>query len=222
MALIATVVLPIVLVTLGGLAVARPARTILPIYVSSLPVASVVELRLPLPDPFNTLSSALGGVAIVAVVAHVALYGRGRIPSLPVAMWLAFLAWAGATTFWAVDPSAGVNTLTLALPLVLLMVGTALLPIDESEFDTLRLAFILSGAAVGAYALLLLLSGSALPAHGVSERFSIASSADDSNPNIVAASLLLPLAFSLERLVLGGERWFSSRSWRGSVEPACS
>ncbi len=212
--LIAMMALGLLLVTLGGLAAARPVRTIVPLYAGTLPVASVVELQLPLPDPFNTLSSALGGAAILAVLAHVALYGRGRIPSLPVAAWLAFLVWATATTFWAVDPGAGVRTLTIAAPLVLLMVVVALLPIDRGDFDTLRMAIILSGALVGAYALFLLISGSTLPTHGTSQRFSIATNPDDTNPNIVAASLLLPLALSLESLLLGGRRWFSAGTWR--------
>lgn len=214
MALMTMMALGLLLMILGGLAAARPMRTIVPLYAGTLPVASVVELQLPLPDPFNTLSSALGGAAILALLSHVVLYGRGRIPSLPVAAWLAFLVWAAATTFWAVDPSAGVSTLTIAAPLVLLMVAAALLPIDRGDFDTLRMAIILGGAVVGAYAVFLLISGSTLPTHGTSQRFSIATNPDDTNPNIVAASLLLPLALSLESLLLGGRRWFSAGTWR--------
>lgn len=214
MTLLTMMALGLALVPFGGLAVTRPMRTIVPLYAGTMPVASVVDLQLPLPDPFNTLSSALGGAAIMALLAHVALYGRGRIPTLPVAAWLAFLVWAAATTFWAINPGAGVRTLTIAAPLVLLMVAVALLPADRGDLDVMRLAIILSGAVVGAYALFLLVSGSALPIHGTSERFSIATSPDDTNPNIVAASLLLPLALSLERLLLGGSHWLSAGAWR--------
>src|SRR5262245_24775842 len=82
----------------------------------------------PLPPPFNSLSSVLGGIVIVAAVLHVLLYGRGRIPSQPVAVWFLFLSWCGMTTFWAQLPAAAVEELKLGVPLILLMASISLLP----------------------------------------------------------------------------------------------
>ena len=197
-----------------GYFVAKPTRTILPLYAGTLPMASVVELSIPLPAPFNTLSSMLGALVIATGLAHVILYRRGRIPSVPVAVWLLFLAWAVATTFWAIEVDDAVATTMVAVPLLLLMVVVALLPIDGVDFDILKVVLVLGAAVVGLYAAYLLMSGRALPAHGVSERFSVAADPDQTNPNILAAQLLLPLAVATQCLVFGGSRWWSRTWWK--------
>lgn len=197
-----------------GLFVARPGRVLLPLYAGTLPLASVIEFNIPLPAPFNTLSSMLGALMIAAGLAHVILYRKGRIPSIPVAAWLLFLAWAMVTAFWAIEVDDATRTIMVAVPLLLLMVVVALLDIDEEDFDVLRLALIAGSALVGMYAAYLLLSGRALPSHGVSERFSVASNPDATNPNILAASLLLPLSLAVHMMVVGGTRWFKDRTWR--------
>jgi O-antigen ligase len=207
-ALIAMLLLPLVAVF-----VARPLRTVLALYAATLPIASVVRLAVPFPAPFNTLSSLLGGLTVAAGVAHIILYRRGRVPTLPVAMWMLFLAWAGVSAFWALSIGSAVDEVVLAVSLLSLLVIVSLLPAEELDLDVLRLAIIFSGIAVGLYALILIPSG-ALPTHGVTERFSVASDPQDTNPNILAASLLLPALLSLERLILGGTRWFAPRTWR--------
>jgi O-antigen ligase len=206
--LIAVLLLPLV-----ALFVARPLRTVLPLYAATLPIASVVRLGVPFPAPFNTLSSLLGGLTIAAGVGHIILYRRGRVPTLPVAMWMLFLAWAGVSAFWALSIGSAVDEVVLAVSLLSLLVVVSLLPAEEPDLDVLRLAIILGGIAVGLYALVLIPSG-ALPTHGVTERFSVASDPQDTNPNILAASLLLPAVLSLERLILGGTRWLAPRTWR--------
>jgi O-antigen ligase len=112
------------------------------------------------------------------------------------------------------DPPAAFRTVELAVPLTLLMVLVSAIDVDRKDLDVLRSAIIIGGIGVGAYALFLVLAGSSLPTHGVSQRFSIATNPSETDPNILAASLLLPLALSLERLFLGGSRWRDGRpSW---------
>jgi O-antigen ligase len=193
--------------------VARPARTILPLYAATLPIASVVRLSVPFPEPFNTLSSLLGGLVILAGVGHVVLYRRGRIPTLPVAAWMLFLTWATLSAFWALSARSAVEELVLAVPLLSLLVVVSLVPASEADLDALRVGIIVGGIVVGLYALSLL-PGENLPTHGVTQRLSVASDPREANPNILAASLLLPAVLSLERLMLGGTRWWSARSWR--------
>jgi O-antigen ligase len=197
-----------------GLFIARPSRTVLPLYAGTLPIASVVQLSIPLPPPFNTLSSMLGALTIGAGLAHVILYRRGRIPTVPVAMWLIFLAWAIGTTLWALEVDDALETIVVAVPLLLLMVIVSFMHVDEEDFDILKVALIVGSAVVGMYASYLLLSGRALPSHGVSERFSVTSNPDATNPNILAASLLLPLALAVQCMVFGGSRWWKKRTWR--------
>jgi O-antigen ligase len=194
--------------------VIRPGATILPIYAATLPIASVVKLSVPLPSPFNTLSSMLGGAAIVACVAHLLLYRRGRPPTLAMTGWFALLAWSTVTLFWAIDPAVARSTLLVAASLVLLTTLVGLLPLDGVDIDALRLAIIASGIAVGLYASFLLLSGSALPTHGASQRLSLATNPSDTDPNILAASLLMPLLLSVERIVVGRSHILSAVIWR--------
>jgi O-antigen ligase len=213
MSLALTALIVILLMPFMAVFVARPLRTVLPLYAATLPIASVVRLSVPIPAPFNTLSSLLGGLTIVAGVCHIILYRRGRAPTLPVGMWMLFLAWAAVSSFWALSLGSALDEVVLAVALLSLLVVVSLLPAEELDLDVLRLAIIFAGIAVGLYALVLIPSG-ALPTHGVTERLSVASDPQDTNPNILAASLLLPAALSLERLILGGKRWFAPRTWR--------
>jgi O-antigen ligase len=212
MTVAAAVAIGVLAVAAAALSVRRPLRTVLAVYAATLPIASVVKLDVPLPSPFNTLSSLIGGAAIAACLAHLALYQRGRVPSIAVGAWLLFLGWASATALWSIAPSTSLSTVLVAIPLVLLMAVVAMVPAERTDLDVLRIAIIGSGIIVGAYALYLLLTGAALPTHGVSQRFSI--STENTDPNILAASLLMPLILSVERVLLGGTRWWSARAWR--------
>jgi O-antigen ligase len=194
--------------------VRRPTRTILPLYTATLPIASVFTLHVPLPSKFNTLSSALGAVAILAVGLHIALYRRGRALRMQDAGWLLFLAWAAITPLWAIDPSGAFGILQVAWSLMVLLFVVAALPTDEADLDVLRVAMIVSGLLVGTYATYLILKGAPLPVHGVSRRFSIATTPTDTNPNILAAALIAPMVLSVEAILLGGSRWWSPWVWR--------
>jgi O-antigen ligase len=196
------------------LLLSRPSRTILPLYAGMIPIGSVVKLPVPLPSPFNTLSSLLGAAAIIALLGHIVIYRRGRIPSLPVATWLGFFAWMMATTFWAIDWRAALDLIFVASPLLLMMVSVGILVTDQKDLDVMKLAIVCGGIAVGGYALVLLMSGSALPIHGTTERFSVASTAEETNPNQLAASLLLPAFLAIDFVVMGGPSWWRPTLWR--------
>lgn len=214
----------IVPIALVGVAVVawssrRPLRTIVPLYAFLVPIGGVFALRVPLPSPFNTLSSVVGALAIGAMAVHLANGGRGRTPTLPVGMWLLFVGWSAVTFLWARDPGLVLRELMLALPLLLLLVLVALLPATREDLGAVRGAVVASGLAVGGYALLLTITGAALPAHGFSSRFSL--SAGDTNPNQLAASLLLPFVLSLdlalEPPVAGAPWWRRNLGWAGAL-----
>jgi putative inorganic carbon (hco3(-)) transporter len=137
------------------------------------------------------------------VAAHLVLFRRGRIPGPADALWLAFLAWCGATVFWARSPSSAIQELVIAVPLILFLVMVSALRTDRSDLDVLRAAVMLGGAAVGAYGLYLVVIGASLPVHGFGQRFSISTSPQATNPNQLAASLLLPLVFALDMAIRG-------------------
>ncbi|MGZ4131447.1 MAG: hypothetical protein ACXVWF_00235, partial [Actinomycetota bacterium] len=52
------------------LCVRRPLATIVPVYAALVPFGDVFSLRVPLPKPFNSLSSVVGALTIVTLVIH--------------------------------------------------------------------------------------------------------------------------------------------------------
>jgi len=207
------------LIALGGVCligptIRRPTRTIIPLYAALVPIGGVFRLSIPLTPPFNTLSSLVGAMAILGTVAHIVLYRRARIPSTAVAAWLIFMSWSVLSVFWARLPSATMQDLLIALPLISLMVVVGLLPTDGMDVSLVQIAIVASGAVIGTYALVLLLRGSALPVHGTQERFSLVTTPDQTDPNQLAASLLLPLLLAIDLVIWGRGPWLQPRGWR--------
>lgn len=201
-------------VILTGVFVNRPSRSIIPLYAASLPIASAIDVPIPLPAPFNSLSSFLGAVAIITCAAHLLVYRRGRIPSATAGIWGLFLSWVCLTGFWALEPVFAFRTTMIASSLIMLMLIVAALPLDTKDFHVIRQAIMISGLIVGLYAVYLQAVGAQFPTHGVSQRFSISADPEQSDPNILAASLLMPLGLAIEQAMLGTRKW---RSWRSRV-----
>jgi O-antigen ligase len=189
------------LIPFGVIAVTHPSRTILPLYAAFVPVGGVFALAVPLPSPFNSVTSLLGGAAIGAIIAHVILYREGRIPTIPVAAWLWFVAWCALTLLWADDRDAGLRELQTAVPLVLLLVTVGIIVPRDGDLGWMRVALAVGGAAIGVYALGLVLSGSGLPSQGVGDRFSLGGEVGNGNPNQLAAALLLPLLAGVDMAI---------------------
>ena len=214
MSLLAAALIALGALLVFGAGISRPTQTIIPLYAALIPIGGVFGISVPIPPPFNSLSSLIGGIVIIATVLHILLYGRGRIPSLPVAVWFIFLSWSAITAFWAQLPTAAVEELRLALPLVLSMAVVGVLPSEGNDVGAVRVAIVIGGAVIGAYALALLATGSAFPIHGTAQRFSIASDPSQSNPNQLAAALILPLIFSLDLVVWGHGPHMRPGTWK--------
>lgn len=193
--LVAAIVLAVVFVA----SLRSPVRMLLAPYAFLVPFGSGIVLPIGLPSPFNTLTTLVGAAATVGLVVH-GVMNRGGPPRLvrAVPAWLLFLAVCTLTYFWSIKPEATIDNLLVLAPLIGLFVLVALLPIDRSDVAVLERAVIAGGVVAGAYALYLLV-GPGLPAteHGV-PRFALAGGVEG-DPNITAASLLLPLALSLGR-----------------------
>ena len=198
-----------------GVFVTRPSRTIVPLYAASLPIASAIDVPIPLPAPFNTLSSLLGGVAILTCLAHLLVYRRARIPSASAGVWALFLSWVCLTGFWALNPTSAFNTVLIASSLIAPMLIVAALPLEVKDFEVIRLAVMMSGLIVGLYAVTLQGAGARFPTHAVGGRFSLTADPERTDPNILAASLLMPLGLALEQMVLGAPKWWAHWRSRG-------
>ena len=209
--------LPVALLAVATLVWAsrEPLRTVIPAYAFLVPIGGVFALGIPLPSPFNTLSSVVGALAVGATALHLVRTPRGRVPTLPVGLWILFVAWSALTFVWARDPGMVTSELLVAIPLVLLVTLVGMLPATWADLGSVRDAVIASGIAVGGWAALLSVLGVALPAHGLSARFSLGGSHTD--PNQLAASLIFPLALSIDHALTGRDR--DSPRWRGAFGP---
>jgi O-antigen ligase len=204
--------LVVTLLLLVGVAWAsrRPLRTVVPAYAFLVPIGGVFALRVPLPSPFNTLSSLAGALAIVTVALHLVRYRRGRVPTLPVGLWLMFVAWCALTFLWANDPTLLASDLAIAIPLVALVALVGMVRATRQDLEFIRDAVVASGIAIGGYAAMLTLTGGSLA------RFSL--NGANSDPNQLAASLLLPLALSIDVALTGRDH--GSPRWRSAFGAA--
>jgi O-antigen ligase len=138
-----------------------------------------------------------------------------------VGLWLLFVAWGAATVLWSVDPAGVVREITLAVPLVAIVVLVGMEPASERDLRRVAWAALASGAAIGAYGLTVILVGGSLPEHALSARFSLSTSTADTNPNQLAASLLLPflvgLGMTLDRRTVGVPRWHARAAATGTI-----
>jgi O-antigen ligase len=194
--------------------VRSPVPTILALYAAVVPVGSAVTLSVPLPKPFNSLSSGLGLVLGVCLIIHLLTSRKHYLPGSQVALWLLFLSWSALTIFWALNPHDTIAELTVAAPLILLMIVVSFLQPTERDLDVVKVAVVVGGVIVGLYALYFVATGKPLPNHGISQRLSVSAGSNETDPNILAASLLLPFCLAFERVLLGGSRWLSKGTWR--------
>jgi O-antigen ligase len=188
---------------LAGLAVVclrRPMHVALPIFAALVPFGKGISIA---PTSFGSASSLAGLLLGAGLVLQLALGDRRAAPRLSggVAVWLAFLATAGATVLWSVKPSVTANGFAVLASLVLLFVVTSMSAVDRVVLRRTENGLLLGGVAAVAYGLyqLLLLGGfpSDRPGAGIvpDGRFGN----DLVGPNILALSLLLPLVIAVRR-----------------------
>jgi len=185
-----------------------PARTTLFAYAAAVPFGSGITLPVPLPPPFNTLTSFLGLVAGAAAATEVLVARRAgtRVPAtVPIAICL--LAVTASTYGWSVDRDATNDAVLVLASLVGLYVAVLIAPLDRRDARGLGSAIAVGGALASAYGYWLLLTDS-LPTEGAGiPRFSTAGGVgDDADPNITAATLVLPLAISVHRALSASGR----------------
>lgn len=199
--LIALALVPVVLAFVVA-SFRDPIRVALPAYAILVPFGS--GLSIGLPGPFGSLSSLLGALLALALLAQHLTVGRGtaRI-SHTVPVWLGFLGLAGASVFWSVAPRTTAYSFAVLASLVLLYVLLALAPIDRKALKRLEDAVLIGGLAVACYGITQLLFLGGLPSSpGGSARFG----SDLLDQNNQAAALLLPLAIAVARTAVRSGR----------------
>jgi O-antigen ligase len=196
---VAAVALLAALFVVGGRYGLRHPMRALALYAASVPFGSGIALPLPLPVALSTVSSVLGLFATGCLAADV-LVSRRRSGTLlrAVPVWLLFTGVVMSTYFWSIDPTSTAQQSIALAALAALFVMALLARSGERDLEWFEGAVIAGGAATGVYALLLLVSGGLTAGADALPRFATAGGiGTEADPNITAASLLLPLILSL-------------------------
>jgi O-antigen ligase len=191
-----------------------PVGALVAAYAAIVPLGSAVDLPLPLPPPFDTLSSIVGVLASAALLAQLALVRRGA-PRLSrsVPLWLVFLGLSGMTFAWSVDPAATSKELFLLASVTALYVVAALLPITPDQLRRIGTAIIGGATAASLLGLALFVTGHAPVGKSGAPRFLI--TGDDPNPT--AAGLLLPLVLAVWRALDGRRAPIARIGWASAA-----
>ena len=190
------VVAPFV-IALAVVCIRDPMGTTLPLYAATVPFGDALSVGT---SRFGSASSLLGLLLGVGLVAQfVTSRATARRLSAPVPLWLLFLGLALATGLWTIDPGESTGDLGVLASLVIIFVLGAISDVDATAIRRTETALILGGVSVVAYGIvqMYLLGGFALAADASGEgtRFG-----DDLlGPNILAVTLLMPLAIALHR-----------------------
>jgi O-antigen ligase len=122
-----------------------------------------------------------------------------RTPPRSSRYWLAFLGWGALSVFWALDSDRVLAELPTALGLLGLYFVAVCFEVTEEQLS--RVAFL---AVAGGLVASLMSIGSFQQGFGtIDERSSLIAGTQQADPNIFAASLLIPLALSIAGVVAG-------------------
>jgi O-antigen ligase len=184
-----------------------PIGTAIPVYALLLPFGSGIRIPLPLPSAFGTLSSLVGAWAVVALALH--LYTRRRPCPTHATVCTLFVLALGAISFtylWSIDPpTTGQNVFILVGILGLFVLG-ALVEVDRRSLRRVEICAVVGAVAACAYGLWLLQSGRLASNGAGPARFATAGGiGDQADPNITAATLVLPFLLAL-LFTLGARR----------------
>ena len=171
-----------------------------------------------LPFEYVTLlgtSSSGGGdrtlMSLAIVLAFCVLVGAGVVgrrlqqPSATVVWWLLFIAWAAASTGWAVEPQMSLNYLPSAIALFLFYLAASSFRITEKEFDRIVWLTILGGAMAALLSVYGFYFGAGFAQHAT--RATLAAGGGYVNPNRFGSCLLIPMAFAMARFLTARARW---------------
>ena len=184
------VLLGALVLVLPPLVVLAPPRALLAAYAFVLPFGSDLELPV-LPSPYNTVSTVVGlAVTLALTVRLVADWRSARTPHPSVPVWVVLLGWLVLTVLWSVAPMRSVTTLLVLISLLALYLLVAVLPFDRAGLRWVELGAVGGALVVAAQALSTAATGRLDATTSKLPRFTYA----EGDPNITAATLLLPVA----------------------------
>lgn len=192
---------------LGAFAAAALRRPIMifAVYAAIIPFGSGIKIPGPFPSGFDTLTSVLGAFAIAVAATQLALHvpGARRLsPAVPV--WLGVIAIGAMSQLWSINPDRTVDDAIVLLSVVVLYLFSRLLRFSSGDVALFEAGAVIGGVITGAIALLQLRAGDIALSGGDIPRFRIGGAGVEGDPNVTAATLLLPFSIALARGVGGG------------------
>ena len=155
-------------------------------------------------DSDRSLMSVALLLAFCVLVAVGIVGRRLQRPSATAAWWLLFIAWAAATTAWAVEPQMALKYLPSAGALFLFYLVANSFRITEREFDRIVWLTILGGAVAALFSVYGYYNGASSAQHA---RATLSAGGGYVNPNRFGSTLLVPLAFAMARSLSARHRW---------------
>jgi O-antigen ligase len=153
-----------------------------------------------------TLTSLIGLVALFVLLATAMALHRFRLPSRQAFWWFAFISWAGCTVLWSVDRDIAMERLPTMINVFFFYLIVTCCHFSEKEVSQITRLAIFGGCVAACIALYEFRSG--IFYRNLNMRGSLVFGDRQTDPNIFAASLLLPLALVAGEF-LGSAKWRS-------------
>ena len=181
-------------------------------YVVVVPLGTAAVSPVSLPLVPATLSSALAGAVVGAVLVELAIRPERRAPlSAAARLWLALLGVAALSYAWSINRTETATGVTALGSLIAMAAVVSARRFSKRELDVLQSSLILSAALSGLIAVYQWRTDTLDVSESVAGRFALVG--DD--PNHTAAALLLPAAAALVAAL--DTSWRASRRVAGAV-----
>ncbi len=139
-----------------------------------------------------TLTSVIGLITLFVLFGSYLALHRLRLPSTPAVAWFAFLAWEACTVLWSVDRAVAIGRLPTMLSLFVFYLIVTCCHFSEKERSRIARFAIVGGCVAAGITLFQFRSG--IFYLNMNMRASLVFGDRHTDPNILAASLLLPLS----------------------------
>jgi O-antigen ligase len=149
----------------------------------------------------RSLTWYAGAFAIVIVWGTGLVRGRLVRPPRAALWWTLFVAWGAASALWAIDPQATLEHLPTAVCLLLLYLATLSVRVTLQELRWVAALAMLGGLVASVFACSEFYRGTFFH---LTTRASLIAGDRQVDPNMFAASLLLPLALVVSEITLPG------------------
>jgi hypothetical protein len=153
------------------------------------------------------LGWVLGLSAGGALVFSGFVLGRLQRPPTVARYWVLLVLWASFTAFWALDREVALKLVITAGSLIAVYLIAVSVRLDEKQFSRVCMMCVVGGCAAACIAIQRAL------AEGIQQRLPGITGTTDDDPNMFAASLLLPFALAVSIAVTNGPSLRRALAW---------